>query len=359
MVSERQESNSAKKQRKENKSKDKEKEKSEKIPQKRGRKRKSLEGNEEIVPLICKLCDKKFKSQGGYDYHVKNVCVQKVGDNDLKKNFSQRVKRVCMEHGEDEDAGVSLTCKVCDKHFKSQGGYDYHVENVCGDKKNGLGKKVKGENDEEYDDEECKTSSLSNKKRRTESDEEGKETVRFVCEKCNKSFKSEGGHKYHIANVCNNKVDEEGAGKFNCEVCEKKFKSEGGYKYHMANVCNNWGDEKEGDVITVTKEEGKVEGSIKVAAIKVIEAEENDEVIEDIVKPAEVECKVAGNVIPDKSVNLVSDDTPKSRISVPICDSGEETVTEEVAEDIPNPNHIVAVAGIKSDEVVEGNVQIG
>lgn len=237
-------------------------------------KRKNEGGDEQILPLICKLCDKKFKSQGGYDYHVKNVCVQE-GEDNLKKNFSERVKRVCMEHGEGEGSGVALTCKVCDKQFKSQGGYEYHIENVCGDKKNGSSRKSEGKGDNDEDDREEQEFNPSNsyKRKRKESSssngdiKDGKENVKFVCEKCTKSFKSEGGHKYHMANVCNNKAEEEGnegSVKFNCNVCEKKFKSEGGYKYHMANVCNDKTakieGEKEEDAKIVTEGGGKLLG---------------------------------------------------------------------------------------------------
>lgn len=241
------------------------------------------------MPLICELCDKQFKSQGGYDYHAKNVCVQKVDGDDVKREFLERVKRVCDGYqGEgDGEGSVPLICKSCNKRFKSQGGYDYHIGNVCRDGKRGSSSKetavckpknlVKGEIDDaeeegegkEGEDEEWRNSSSPRKRKRKETSgdggedaEERKENVKFICDVCNKNFKSEGGHRYHMANVCNSKVGEEakeGNVKFNCDVCRKQFKSEGGYRYHVAkNVCNNRRERKEGD--EEGAEEDEVEG---------------------------------------------------------------------------------------------------
>lgn len=328
-------------------------------------KRKSEGGDEQILPLICKLCDKKFKSQGGYDYHVKNVCVQE-GDDDLKKNFSERVKRVCMEHGEGEDGGVALTCKVCDKQFKSQGGYEYHVENVCGDKKNGSSRKSegKGENDEEEEDgdEQEYNPSNSYKRKRKESSssngdiKEGKENIKFVCEKCTKSFKSEGGHKYHMANVCNTKVEEEGkegSVKFYCDVCGKKFKSEGGYKYHMANVCNDKTakieGEKERDAMVVTEGGGEAVGGEIVEGTKLVEAVKSNIRLDEVV----VDNGKADEAVEDngKAHEVVEDNGKAHEVVESIVELDEAVEVDVEAQE-------VVEGSIKMDEEVEGYVQL-
>ena len=69
----------------------------------------------------------------------------------------------------------------------------------------------------------------------------------LVCPICKKAFKSEGGLKYHLANViCTDEPkadaseqDDEPPLELICQVCKKEFKSEGGLKYHMANVCTD------------------------------------------------------------------------------------------------------------------------
>lgn len=179
--------------------------------------------HEENMPYTCHICKKGFPLKLKYRSHMLNhsdelpfVC--EICGKRFKRHTTLRSHRIVHSEG--------LTCKFCDRNFRSVGGLDYHIVRMHADK-------VNTENYRKtlHKCEECNIFFPSKNLYETHMVRHDK-TRTYKCSRCQKTFKTEQHKLKHEANHEETKP-------FYCVPCEKGFATKARWQAHQQTNKHN------------------------------------------------------------------------------------------------------------------------
>ena len=189
--------------------------------------------------FTCTQCNKSFRSQGGFDYHViahsgvKSCICSRCGKAFiLAGQLKLHIKTV---HDLVSPTKTYMMCTQCDKSFSSQGALDYHMMAHSGKKP--------------FTCSQCdKAFILASQLKRHIQTVHELETP-YKCNECKQEFSQSGNLKAHIKRWHSEQR------LFKCEKCYRSFNLANRLIRHICKICLSEAEEGE---IHNTMEEGEL-----------------------------------------------------------------------------------------------------